>query len=83
VYKNTDRKTDDGEESVATRKQKDETNNPRKNMQEKTTSGSSSSSCLTIGVLALQGAFEEHQKCFEAIDGCRTVQVGVVPCCSV
>lgn len=28
-----------------------------------------------IGVLALQGAFEEHQKCLEAI-GCRTVQVG-------
>jgi len=27
-----------------------------------------------IGVLALQGAFEEHQKCLEAI-GCRTVQV--------
>jgi hypothetical protein len=27
-----------------------------------------------IGVLALQGAFEEHQKCLEAV-GCRTVQV--------
>jgi hypothetical protein len=27
-----------------------------------------------IGVLALQGAFEEHQHCLEAI-GCRTVQV--------
>jgi len=29
---------------------------------------------LLIGVLALQGAFEEHQKCLEAI-GCQTVQV--------
>jgi hypothetical protein len=28
-----------------------------------------------IGVLALQGAFEEHQACLEAA-GCRTVQVG-------
>ena len=28
-----------------------------------------------IGVLALQGAFEEHQACLEAV-GCRTVQVG-------
>jgi hypothetical protein len=28
-----------------------------------------------VGVLALQGAFEEHQKCLEAV-GCRTVQVG-------
>jgi glutamine amidotransferase PdxT len=27
-----------------------------------------------VGVLALQGAFEEHQKCLEAV-GCRTVQV--------
>ena len=27
-----------------------------------------------IGVLALQGAFEEHQACLEAV-GCRTVQV--------
>jgi glutamine amidotransferase PdxT len=27
-----------------------------------------------IGVLALQGAFEEHQKCLEAV-GCRTRQV--------
>lgn len=27
-----------------------------------------------IGVLAIQGAFEEHQKCLEAI-GCRSVQV--------
>jgi len=27
-----------------------------------------------VGVLALQGAFEEHQKCLEAL-GCRTVQV--------
>jgi len=27
-----------------------------------------------IGVLALQGAFEEHQQCLEAV-GCRTVQV--------
>jgi glutamine amidotransferase PdxT len=27
-----------------------------------------------IGVLALQGAFEEHQKCLETI-GCRTRQV--------
>ena len=27
-----------------------------------------------IGVLALQGAFEEHQQCLEAI-GCRTIQV--------
>jgi len=29
---------------------------------------------LSIGVLSLQGAFEEHQECFKAI-GCRTVQV--------
>ena len=27
-----------------------------------------------IGVLALQGAFEEHQACLEAV-GCRTMQV--------
>ena len=27
-----------------------------------------------IGVLALQGAFEEHQKCLDAI-GCRNIQV--------
>lgn len=27
-----------------------------------------------IGVLAIQGAFEEHQKCLEA-SGCRTKQV--------
>ena len=27
-----------------------------------------------VGVLALQGAFEEHQQCLESI-GCRTVQV--------
>ena len=27
-----------------------------------------------IGVLALQGAFEEHQACLEAV-GCRTAQV--------
>ena len=27
-----------------------------------------------VGVLALQGAFEEHQKCLEAV-GCRTIQV--------
>jgi hypothetical protein len=30
-----------------------------------------------VGVLALQGAFEEHQACLEAV-GCRTVQVGNV-----
>ena len=29
-----------------------------------------------VGVLALQGAFEEHQKCLEAA-GCRTKQVRV------
>lgn len=28
-----------------------------------------------VGVLALQGAFEEHQKCLEQV-GCRTIQVG-------
>jgi glutamine amidotransferase PdxT len=35
--------------------------------------GSTETSPL-VGVLALQGAFEEHQHCLEAI-GCRTVQV--------
>ena len=30
-----------------------------------------------VGVLALQGAFEEHQTCLEAV-GCRTRQVNVV-----
>lgn len=30
-------------------------------------------SCV-IGVLALQGAFEEHQHCLEQV-GCKTVQV--------
>jgi hypothetical protein len=30
-----------------------------------------------VGVLALQGAFEEHQACLEAV-GCRTVQVSIV-----
>lgn len=30
----------------------------------------------TIGVLALQGAFEEHQICMEKATGCKTVQVG-------
>jgi hypothetical protein len=30
-----------------------------------------------VGVLALQGAFEEHQKCLEAI-GCRTRQVSTI-----
>ena len=29
-----------------------------------------------VGVLALQGAFEEHQQCLEAI-GCRTIQVHI------
>lgn len=29
---------------------------------------------ITIGVLALQGAFEEHQRCLEAV-GCKTLQV--------
>lgn len=29
-----------------------------------------------VGVLALQGAFEEHQECLEAV-GCKTVQVRV------
>ena len=38
------------------------------------TSGGSKEDPL-IGVLALQGAFEEHQACLEAV-GCRTVQVG-------
>jgi hypothetical protein len=37
---------------------------------------SSSDALLLIGVLALQGAFEEHQKCLEAL-GCRTKQVRV------
>lgn len=32
-----------------------------------------------IGVLALQGAFEEHQKCMEAV-GCRTRQVSSLVC---
>ena len=30
---------------------------------------------LLIGVLALQGAFEEHQAALEAVGGCRTKQV--------
>jgi glutamine amidotransferase PdxT len=30
-----------------------------------------------VGVLALQGAFEEHQKCLEAV-GCRTRQVSTI-----
>lgn len=29
-----------------------------------------------VGVLAIQGAFEEHQKCLEA-SGCRTKQVNL------
>ena len=33
---------------------------------------------LVIGVLALQGAFEEHQHCIEKGTGCRTVQVSDV-----
>jgi len=37
----------------------------------------SESSGPLVGVLALQGAFEEHQACLEAI-GCRTVQVRTV-----
>mmetsp|Transcript_25614 Transcript_25614/g.39370 ORF Transcript_25614/g.39370 Transcript_25614/m.39370 type:complete len:310 (+) Transcript_25614:143-1072(+) len=37
-------------------------------------SSSSSSDAPLIGVLALQGAFEEHQQCLEAV-GVRTVQV--------
>ena len=32
---------------------------------------------LTIGVLALQGAFEEHQACIEKATGCKTIQVRV------
>lgn len=39
----------------------------------RTTMSSAPSSPL-VGVLALQGAFEEHQTCMEAV-GCRTVQV--------
>jgi hypothetical protein len=31
---------------------------------------------VKVGVLALQGAFEEHEKCLRAV-GCTTVQVGV------
>jgi len=30
---------------------------------------------LVIGVLALQGAFEEHQTCIEEATGCKTIQV--------
>eukprot|EP00979_Chaetoceros_neogracilis_P006046 scaffold1197_cov168-Chaetoceros_neogracile.AAC.5 len=30
---------------------------------------------ITIGVLALQGAFEEHQECIEKGTGCKTIQV--------
>jgi hypothetical protein len=33
-----------------------------------------------IGVLALQGAFVEHQQCLESI-GCRTIQVRTILCC--
>ena len=35
-----------------------------------------------VGVLALQGAFEEHQTCLEAV-GCRTRQVCTVPLLSL
>lgn len=35
---------------------------------------SSSTDSPLVGVLALQGAFEEHQHCLEAV-GCKTVQV--------
>jgi pyridoxal 5'-phosphate synthase pdxT subunit len=44
------------------------------------TSSSSSSTAVRgplIGVLALQGAFEEHQACLEKV-GCRTVQVRTI-----
>lgn len=30
---------------------------------------------IRIGVLALQGAFEEHQECIEKATGCKTIQV--------
>ena len=30
---------------------------------------------MVIGVLALQGAFEEHQSCIEKSTGCKTIQV--------
>lgn len=36
---------------------------------------SSSKKEIVIGVLALQGAFEEHQECIEKSTGCKTVQV--------
>jgi len=38
---------------------------------------------IVIGVLALQGAFEEHQASIEKATGCKTVQVCVVLCCAV
>ena len=34
---------------------------------------------IVIGVLALQGAFEEHQECIEKGTGCKTIQVGFCP----
>jgi glutamine amidotransferase PdxT len=34
-----------------------------------------SNSEVIIGVLALQGAFEEHQECIEKSTGCKTIQV--------
>ncbi len=33
---------------------------------------------IIIGVLALQGAFEEHQRCIEKSTGCKTRQVKII-----
>ncbi len=32
---------------------------------------------IVIGVLSLQGAFEEHQECIERSTGCKTIQVSI------
>jgi len=39
------------------------------------TTGTKDDDTLTIGVLALQGAFEEHQEMIEKATGCKTIQV--------
>jgi glutamine amidotransferase PdxT len=36
---------------------------------------STSEKDIVIGVLALQGAFQEHQECLEKGTGCKTIQV--------
>ena len=42
----------------------------------RTTNESADQAEVTIGVLALQGAFEEHQDRLERLPGVMTVQVG-------